>query len=71
VFADIAVSVFPQCAVTPEVRRLGKANGLPRLAPIEMVLHRKAQGVSDAAEQLAQHIARELANTAVSPEAPS
>lgn len=68
VFADIAVSVFPQCAVTPEVRRLGKANGLPPLLPVEMVLHRKVQGVSDAAEQLAQYIARELGDAPASAE---
>jgi DNA-binding transcriptional LysR family regulator len=64
VFAGLAVSVFPRCAVTPEVRRLGKTDGLPPLTPIEMVLQRKAQGVSDAAEQLAQYIARELGDTA-------
>jgi DNA-binding transcriptional LysR family regulator len=60
VFAGLAVSVFPRCAIGPNIRRLGEQDGLPPLPPIELVMHRKSQGISDAAEQLAQHIAREL-----------
>jgi DNA-binding transcriptional LysR family regulator len=60
--AGIAVSVFPRCTITPNVRALSKSDGLPELSPIELVLHRKEKGVSDAAEQLARYIARELGN---------
>lgn len=66
VLAGVAVSVFPRCTITPNIRALAKADGLPELAPIEMVLHRKEQGVSEAAEQLARYIARELGEAAVS-----
>ncbi|WP_022721146.1 LysR substrate-binding domain-containing protein [Rhodopseudomonas sp. B29] len=60
VFAGLAVSVYPRCAVVPDVRLLGEADGFPRLPSIELVLHRKSQGISDAAEQLAQFIASAL-----------
>jgi hypothetical protein len=46
------------------VRCLGEADGLPKLPLIELVMHRKNQGISDAAEQLAQYIARELGDSA-------
>lgn len=64
VFAGLAVSVFPRCAIGPNLRRLGEQDGLPPLPPIELVMHRKSQGISDAAEQLAQYIARELGDAA-------
>ena len=60
VFAGLAVAVFPRCAVVAGVRCIGKAEGLPVLPSIELVLHRK-RSVSAAAEQLARYIARELA----------
>ena len=62
VLAGLAVSAFPRCTITPNVRVLNKADGLPELPSIEMVLHRKEQGISEAAEQLARYIARELGN---------
>jgi DNA-binding transcriptional LysR family regulator len=62
VLAGIAVSAFPRCTITPNIRMLNKSDGLPELPTIEMVLHRKEQGVSDAAEQLARYLARELGN---------
>ncbi|WP_036053239.1 LysR substrate-binding domain-containing protein [Bradyrhizobium sp. URHD0069] len=65
VFAGLAVSVFPRCAIIPNVRCLGEADGLPKLPPVELVMHRKTQGTSDAAEQLAQYIARELGDSTV------
>jgi DNA-binding transcriptional LysR family regulator len=64
VFAGLAVSVFPRCAIVPKVRCLGKADGLPPLTPVELVMHRKSQGISNAAEQLAQYVTRELGNAA-------
>lgn len=64
VFAGLAVSVFPRCAIVPNVRHLNEADGLPKLPPIELVMHRRSQGISNAAEQLVQHIARELGDSA-------
>jgi DNA-binding transcriptional LysR family regulator len=64
VFAGLAVSVFPLCAVGSSIRRLGEEDGLPPLPPIELVMHRKGQGISDAAEQLAQYIIRSLGDGA-------
>jgi DNA-binding transcriptional LysR family regulator len=60
VFARLAVSIFPQCAVAPGMRRLGEEEGMPSLPNIELVLHRRPAGISDAAEHLAQYISREL-----------
>jgi len=64
VLSGIAVSAFPRCTITPNIRVLNKGDGLPELPSIEMVLHRKEQGISEAAEQLARYIARELGNVA-------
>lgn len=61
VFAGLAVSVFPDCAVSPGMRGLGKAAGLPELPSLELVLHRQPKGVTAAAEHLAQYIGSELA----------
>jgi len=60
VLAGLAVSVFPRCTIGPTSAASASRDGLPPLSPIELVMHRKSQGISDAAEQLAQHIAREL-----------
>ncbi|MBN9604893.1 MAG: LysR family transcriptional regulator [Afipia felis] len=68
VLSGIAVSAFPRCTITPNIRVLNKGDGLPELPSIEMVLHRKEQGISEAAEQLARYIARELGNVAASGE---
>jgi len=68
VLSGIAVSAFPRCTITPNLRVLNKGDGLPELPSIEMVLHRKEQGISEAAEQLARYIARELANVPTSSE---
>lgn len=60
VLARLAVSVFPQCAMGAGMRRLGPEEGMPRLPHVDLVLHRRPAGVSDAAEHLAQYISREL-----------
>ncbi|MBX9710342.1 MAG: LysR family transcriptional regulator [Xanthobacteraceae bacterium] len=67
VLAGLAVSVFPRCAVVPGIRCLDETDGMPRLPPIELVLHRKRPSVSDAAEQLAQYIARALGEPEAGP----
>jgi DNA-binding transcriptional LysR family regulator len=60
VLARLAVSVFPQCAVSAGMRRLGEEDGMPKLPGIGLVLLRRPAGVSDAAEHLAQFISRAL-----------
>ena len=60
VFAGLAISIFPECAIVPGIRPIGRAEGFPSLPAINLVLHRKPQGVSEAAEQLAQFISREI-----------
>jgi DNA-binding transcriptional LysR family regulator len=69
VFAGLAVSVFPRCAIGANIRQLGAQDGLPPLPPVELVMHRKSQDISDAAEQLAQFITRELGHSKTSSEA--
>jgi DNA-binding transcriptional LysR family regulator len=69
VFAGLAVSVFPRCAIGADIRQLGAQDGLPPLPPVELVMHRKSQDISDAAEQLAQFITRELGHSKNSSEA--
>ncbi|MDR4307279.1 LysR family transcriptional regulator [Chelatococcus sambhunathii] len=64
VLARLAVSVFPQCAVAPGMRRLGEEDGMPKLPGIDLMLLRRPAGVSDAAEHLAQFISRALPSTA-------
>ena len=60
VHAGLAVSVFPLCALSPQVRRLGRAEGLPDMPDLEIVLHRKPSDLAPAAEHLAQYIFKEL-----------
>ena len=62
VYAGLAVSLFPRCALTQRVRPLGKADGLPTLPALEIVLQRKPGGIAPAAEHLAQYIIAELKN---------
>jgi DNA-binding transcriptional LysR family regulator len=64
VFARLAVSVFPLCAMAPGMRRLGEDEGMPKLPDINLVLLRRPAGISDAAEHLAQYISRELQSAA-------
>jgi DNA-binding transcriptional LysR family regulator len=59
VYAGLAVSVVPRCAVSPAMRLLG-AEDMPPLSVIELVLMRKLQGISEAAEQLASYISAKL-----------
>lgn len=65
VFAGLAVSVFARCAIVPGIRCLDEGDGFPKLPPIELVMHRKRDGVSDAAEQLAQYITHELGDSPI------
>jgi DNA-binding transcriptional LysR family regulator len=56
VFAGLAVSVFPRCAVDPRLRCLTEEDGLPDLPSVELVMQRKDYGLSEGAEQLARFI---------------
>lgn len=62
VYAGLAASIFPLCALTPSVRRLGRPDGLPELPSLEIVLMRKPSGIAAAAEHLAQYIAADFGN---------
>jgi len=60
VFAGLAVSVFPRCALDPRLRCLSADDGLPNLPGVELVMQRKSDGLSEAAEQLARFIVSAL-----------
>lgn len=62
VYAGLAVSAFPLCAVGPHVRRLGRADGLPELPNLEIVLQRKPSGIAAAAEHLAEYMVAGIGN---------
>jgi DNA-binding transcriptional LysR family regulator len=63
VYAGLAVSIFPLCALTDQVRRLGKNEGLPDLPALEIMLLRKPSAVSPAVDRLSEYIMTELSNT--------
>jgi len=58
--AGVAVAVFSRCAVPPDLRILGRAEGMPDLPPLAIVLHAATRPPSPAAEKLADYIAAEL-----------
>jgi DNA-binding transcriptional LysR family regulator len=60
VFAGLAVSILPRCAVTPGMRRIGPQEGLPALPTLDLVLHRRPSGVTEAAERFAEYVAAKL-----------
>lgn len=64
VLAGLAVSVFPRCAVSAGMRLLGPAENLPPLPALDLVLHRRTQGLPEAAEHLARYIAANFAGVA-------
>ena len=55
--AGLAVSVFKRSTLAPGLRSLGKKDGFPVLPDMEISLHR-AQDVSRAANELAEHLVR-------------
>lgn len=60
VYAGLAVAVMPQCAMSPAMRRLGAADGLPSLPAVDLVMVRKPHNLSPAAAQLAGYISQRL-----------
>jgi DNA-binding transcriptional LysR family regulator len=60
VFAGLAVSVFPRCALDARLRCLSGDDGLPELPGVDLVMQRKSGGLSEAAEQLARFVVSAL-----------
>jgi DNA-binding transcriptional LysR family regulator len=60
VLAGLAVSVFPRCALDARLRCLCGDDGLPELPGVDLVMHRKSGGLSEAAEQLARFVVSAL-----------
>lgn len=67
VLAGLAVGVFPRCALQPAVRRLGQRDSFPSLPELDLILLRRQSQISDAANHLADYIARELSSIAFLP----
>ena len=62
VYAGLAMSIFPRCALTPHLRQVGSSEGLPALPALDIALHRKPGASSAAVDELAAYIAKELNN---------
>jgi DNA-binding transcriptional LysR family regulator len=62
VYAGLAISIFPLCALTSDLRQIGRAEGLPGLPTLEIVLQRRPGGLTPAADHLAQYIDKEFNN---------
>lgn len=60
VLAGLAVSAFPACAATGDLRRLTLKDGLPPLSPVQLVLQQRPEGITAPANNLARYIATEL-----------
>jgi DNA-binding transcriptional LysR family regulator len=60
IFAGMAISVFPACAIQPGMRILGQAEGLPDLPTLNLKLLRRTPELSEATKHLADYIVREI-----------
>jgi DNA-binding transcriptional LysR family regulator len=60
VLAGLAITVLPKCSATSELRPLTHRDGFPPLAPVDLVLEQRAQGIQAPAMNLAKYIAAEL-----------
>jgi DNA-binding transcriptional LysR family regulator len=60
VLAGLAVTVLPKCSATSELRLLTSRDGFPPMAPIQLVLQQRAEGIQEPAANLARYIAAEL-----------
>jgi molybdate transport repressor ModE-like protein len=58
--AGVAVAVFSRCAVPSDLRVLGRAEGMPDLPSLAIVLHAATRPPSPAAGKLADYISAEL-----------
>ena len=64
--ADAAVTVLAQSVEVRGLRRLGRAEGLPTLPDVELMLWQRDPARSTACDRLASHIAEELGDLAYS-----
>jgi DNA-binding transcriptional LysR family regulator len=60
IFAGLAVTVLPQCAVSSDMRVLTARSGVPMLPAAELVIHHRAGAISTAAASLAEYVAQRL-----------
>ena len=65
VYAGLAISIFPICALTPHLRRVGVPEGLPQLPTLDIIVQRIAGASSAAIDQLCAYIAKELNNMSI------
>jgi DNA-binding transcriptional LysR family regulator len=63
IFAGLAVTVLPQCAVTPGMRVLAVRANLPMLRAADLHIHHRAGPISPAAASLGEFIAQRLNST--------
>jgi DNA-binding transcriptional LysR family regulator len=62
VLSGLAISVLPESAVRPGMRRLGADEGFPDLPHCDIALLRAPGKPSSSVEALADHIVESLAN---------
>lgn len=62
VLSGLAITVLPESAVRPGMRRLGKADGFPGLPACDIALLRASGSTSSSVDALASHIMENLAN---------
>ncbi|WP_119169162.1 LysR substrate-binding domain-containing protein [Algihabitans albus] len=60
VMSGLAVSVVARSTVTADVREVGRAEGLPNLPSVELILYRAPNATSDAVRCLEDYIRRKL-----------
>ncbi|WP_375456356.1 LysR substrate-binding domain-containing protein [uncultured Methylobacterium sp.] len=64
--ADAAVIVLARSVEVAGLRRLGRADGMPQMPDVDLMLWQRQPGRSSAADHLASHIARDLGEHGVS-----
>lgn len=62
VMSGLAITVFPESAVRPGMRRLGEDEGFPELPDCDIALLRSKNATSSSVDALATHIMENLAN---------
>jgi DNA-binding transcriptional LysR family regulator len=62
VFTGLAITILPESAVRPGMRRLGEEDGFPDLPDCDIALLRATGSTSSSVEALANHVIEDLAN---------
>ena len=60
IYAGVAVAVLPQCAVSSQMRLLGRREHMPALPAVDLMMYQKSNGIAPAALQLMAHILQHL-----------